>query len=276
MGPLREKIMLRDRFRSLCILNLVGFLGIIVVNALANILPINGKTTGELSDQYSNLFVPAGFTFSIWGLIYVLLGIFVIYNFIRAIKKTASNSSAVEKIGLLFFVSCIANIGWIFAWHYEILPLSLGLMLLLLGCLIAIYLRLNIGRSDATKTERYSVHIPFSVYLGWITIATIANTTALLVDTNWGTLGLGEQFWAVAVIVVGLAITLAVLFIRRDIFYCLVVDWALVGILVKRLAIQTTPDQNVVTISIVGLAVITAGIIVQVVRKRAYHIMRLA
>ena len=264
--------MTRNRFRFLCILNLIGFVATVVVNALANILPINGRTTGELSDQYPNLFVPAGFTFSIWGLIYVLIGIFVIYHFMRAIRNDVSNSSAVVRIGPLFFISSLANIGWIYAWHYQILPLSLGFILLLLGCLIAIYLRLGIGRPDAIKSEKYLVHIPFSVYLGWITIATIANTTALLVDANWGALGLGEQFWAVAVIAVGLAITLAVLFTRRDIFYCLVVDWALIGILVKRLAVQTTPDQKVVTMSIVGLAVITAGIVVQMVRRKAYHI----
>ena len=264
--------MLSNRFRFLSILNFVGYLGIVIVNALAVILPINNKTTEELSDQYPNLFVPAGFTFSIWGVIYILLGIFVIYHLIITFKKEILKNSAIERIGFLFFISCIANIGWIFAWHYEMVALSMGLMLILLGCLIAIYLRLNIGKSDAAKTEKYTVHVPFSVYLGWITVATIANATALLVDINWNALGLGEQFWAVAVIVVALIITLAMLFLRRDIFYCLVVDWALLGILVKRLAVETTPDQNVVTVSIIGIAVITAGIVFQVVRKRAYHI----
>lgn len=263
--------MVKDRFRFLCILNFIGFLGTVVVNALANILPINNKTTGELSDQYPNLFVPAGFTFSIWGVIYVLLGIFVTYNLIMAIRKDVSKKYSVERIGVLFFITCMSNIGWIFAWHYEILPLSLVLMLLLLGCLITIYLRLNIGKSDATKNEKYLIHVPFSVYLGWITVATIANITALLVNMNWGTFGLGEQFWAVAVIVVALVITLIMLFSRRDIFYSIVVDWALFGILMKRLAVEEPPDQNVTLISIIGLVVITAVIIVQVVRKEAYH-----
>ena len=267
--------MVKNRFRFLCILNLVGFMGTVVVNALANILPINGKTTGELSDQYPNLFVPAGFTFSIWGVIYVLIGIFVIYHLIIAFKKDTPKAPSVERIGVLFFISCLANIGWIFAWHYEILPLSLGMMLILLGCLITIYLRLNIGKSDATKTERYVSHVPFSVYLGWITVATIANVTALLVDMNWGALGFSEQFWAVAVIIVALVITLALMFLRRDIFYGIVVDWALFGILMKRLAVKMTPDQNVVLISVVGLVVITSVIIVQVVRKRAYHLSQI-
>jgi hypothetical protein len=255
---------------SLSILNLLGFLGTVVVNVLANALPLNNKTTASLSDQYPNLFVPAGLTFAIWGVIYVLLAIFVIYQLRPSVRRDAQKVDFVQKIGLLFFISCIANIGWIFAWHYEIVPLSLALMLILLGCLIAIYLRLNIGKSEATKVEKYSVHLPFSVYLGWITIATIANVTALLVDVNWNTWGLGEQFWAVAVIIVGLAIALSVLFTRKDIYYCLVVDWALLGILIKRLSVTTVPDQSVVVITIVGLVLITGGVIAQLIRKKVY------
>jgi len=254
----------------LSILNLLGFLGMVIVNGLANALPINNKTTGELSDQYPNLFVPEGFTFSIWGLIYILLAIFAIYQLIIVIRKDTHESSFIESIGLLFFGSSVANIGWIFAWHYEIVPLSLVLMLLLLGCLIAIYLRLDIGKSTSPKTEKYLVHLPFSVYLGWITIATIANVTALLVDINWNTFGLGEQFWAVAVIAVGIAIALSILFTRKDIFYCLVVDWALLGILIKRLAAETAPVQSVIVVTIAGLVLISAGIIVQTIRRRIY------
>ena len=252
------------------ILNLIGFLGMVIVNGLANALPINNKTTGELSDQYPNLFVPEGFTFSIWGLIYLLLGVFVVYQLIIVIRKGKQESSFVEKIGLLFFASCIANIGWVFAWHHEIVSLSLVLMLLLLGCLITIYLRLDIGKSGFSASERYLVRLPFSVYLGWITIATIANVTALLVDINWNTFGLGQQFWAVAVIAVGIAIALSILFTRKDIFYCLVVDWALLGILIKRLAVDTVPDQGVVIATIVGMVLISAGVIVQSIRRKVY------
>lgn len=254
----------------LSMLNMLGFLGTVIVNGLASALPINNKSTAELSDQYPNLFVPAGLTFSIWGLIYILLAIFAIYQLVIVIRKDTQQSSFIDRIGLLFFGSSIANIGWIFAWHYEIVPLSLVLMLMLLGCLIAIYLRLGIGKSASNKSEKYLVHLPFSVYLGWITIATIANVTALLVDINWNTFGLGEQFWAVAVIAVGIAIALSVLFTRKDIFYCLVVDWALIGILIKRLAVETIPDQGVIIITIVGLVLISVGIIVQIVRRRVY------
>ena len=262
---------------SLSILNLLGFLGTVVVNALAIILPINNKTTAYLSDQYPNLFTPAGLTFAIWGLIYVLLAIFVIYQLIPSVRRDAQKVDFVQRIGPLFFISCIANIGWIFAWHYEMVSLSLVLMLILFGSLLAIYLRLNIGKSEAPKTEKYLVHLPFSVYLGWITIATIANATALMVNINWNAWGLGEQFWAVAVIIVGIAIALSILFTRKDIFYCLVVDWALLGILLKRLdhfsvvpLPPMVPDQSVVVVTIVGLVLVSGGVIAQLIRKKVY------
>ncbi|MFC1953432.1 tryptophan-rich sensory protein [Chloroflexota bacterium] len=261
--------MKKRKLQLFAILNLIGFIGTVIVNGLSSALPINGKTAGELSDQYPNLFVPAGLTFSIWGLIYILLTIFVMYGLIIIIRNKEEESSVISNIGILFFISCIANIGWIFAWHYEFVQISLVLMITLLVTLIAIYLRLRVGNSDSRKTEKYLVHLPFSAYLGWITIATIANVTALLVYSNWDTFGLGEPFWAIAVIIIGVGITLSVLFIRKDIFYSLVVDWALLGILLKRLA-DSTPVQSVIVITITGLAVITIGIIIQVIRKRVY------
>jgi hypothetical protein len=199
-----------------------------------------------------------------------LLGIFVIYPLIPSVRRDPQKVDFVQKIGPLFFISCLANIGWIFAWHYQILPLSLIFMLILLGCLLFIYLRLNVGKSETTRAERYFAHLPFSVYLGWITIATIANVTALLVNTNWNTWGLGEQFWAVAVIIVGIAIALSMLFTRKDIYYSLVVAWALLGILLKRLSVTTVPDQSVVIVTIVGLVLITGGVVAQLIRKQVY------
>jgi len=254
----------------LAILNLVGFVGTVVVNALANIIPINNIATGEVSDLYPNLFTPAGLTFSIWGLIYLLLGIFVVYQLMPSFRRDPEKAGLIQKIGPLFFISCLANMGWIFTWHYQNIPLSLVLMLVLLGSLLAIYLRLGIGKTELTRAGRYLVHLPFSIYLGWITVATIANVTVLLVDMNWGAFGLGEQFWAAAVIIVGTVIGLSMLFTRRDVYYALVVDWALLGILLKRMADDTADDQTVVYVTVAGLAILTVAIVVQAVRRRAY------
>jgi hypothetical protein len=227
-------------------------------------------TTGAVSDKYDNLFVPAGLTFSIWGLIYLLLTAFVVYQWMVA-RGNSDSHSFVEKVGAWFFVSCLANAAWILAWHYELLPLSVLLMLVLLACLLAIYLRLGIGQSSVTRSERYLVHLPFSVYLGWITIATIANVSALLVSVDWNALGLGEQFWAVAVIAVGIAIALAMVFRRGDIYFCLVVDWALAGILLKRVLDTTTPDLAVIAATMTGIVLISSAIIVTLALGRVYQ-----
>lgn len=252
------------------VINLLGFLGTIVVNWLANALPINNRTTGELADLYPNLFVPAGLTFSVWGIIYLLLAIFIVYQVIPSVRRDAQRGAFIGRLWLLFFISCLANIGWIFAWHYELVALSLVIMLVLLGSLMAIYLRLQIGKSDASKAERYFVHLPFSVYLGWITIATIANVTAFLVDIGWNRFGLGEQFWAVVMIIAGTAIALAVLLTRRDIYFCLVVGWALLGILLKRLSLPEVPAHGVIYAAVAGMVILTAGIIAQAARRRVY------
>ena len=261
----------RSTLISLAFLNLIGFIATVAINAMATLLPINNKSTEVLSDQYPNLFVPSGLTFSIWGLIYILLGIYVIYNLVVSFKKNPDRAGFVEKIGILFFISSILNIGWILAWHYEIVILSLIIMVALFVSLLIIYLRLGIGKSGARLAERGLVHIAFSVYLGWITIATIANTTALLVNYGWNGFGMSDQFWAVIIIAVGIIIAISVLFSRNDIFYCLVVDWAFLGILLKRLGDKSVDAQSVIITTIIGLALITLGILVQIIRRRKLY-----
>jgi len=252
-------------------LNFIGFLAVVIVNALAVILPINNRTTQELSDKYPNLFVPAGITFSIWGIIYILLLVFIIYQFIVAFKKSSLEKDIFEKIGILFFISCILNVGWILAWHYEIVWLSLIIMVLLLISLISIYVKLGTGKPGIKNSEKIMVNIPFGIYLGWITIATIANITALLVKINWNKFGISDQLWTVIIIAAGVIIALAVVFSRNDIFYCLVVIWALVGILLKRMADNSMPDQSVIIASIAGISLVSLGIIVQLIRKKKIY-----
>jgi hypothetical protein len=253
------------------LLNFIGLMGVIVVNALAVILPINNMTTQELSDKYPNLFVPAGITFSIWGVIYLLLILFIIYQFIVAFRKSSDERGIFEKIGILFFLSCGFNIAWILAWHYELVWLSLIIMVLLLLSLIFIYIRLGTSRTGIKNYEKVFVNIPFSIYLGWITIATIANVTAYLVNINWNRFGMSEQLWTIIMIAVGIIITYAILFSRNDIFYALVIVWALVGILLKRIADTSVPDNLVTIASIAGIAVVMIGIITQLIRKKKIY-----
>jgi len=255
---------------GLPVLNTVGLAVMLALNGMANALPINGITTAAVSDRYDNLFVPAGLTFAIWGLIYLLLTAFVVYQWLMG-RRMSGGPTPADRIGIWFFVSCLANAGWILAWHYEQLPLSLALMLVLLACLLFVYMRLGIGAAAAPRGERYLCHLPFSVYLGWITVATIANVSALLVSINWDAFGLSEQFWAVAVIAVAIIIALAMAFRRGDIYFCLVVDWALIGILLKRTADAATPDRAVEVACIAGIVLVSAAILIRVAQRRVYR-----
>jgi len=238
-----------ENTKLLQITNIVGFAAVVIVNILANALPINGKTTAELSDSYPNLFVPAGYVFAIWGVIYILLLAFTVYQ--ASAKRRGAQF--LGRIGWLFGISCAANVVWIFLWHYELVFPSLIAMFALLGSLILIYLRLDIGRGSPSREERLYVHLPFSVYLGWITVAPIANVVAFLVNINWDGFGLGEVTWTVAIIAVAVVLTLLNIQTRGDVGYTLVIIWALGGIVVKQMAIQP-----IVLTAGLGMAVLAA------------------
>lgn len=211
---------------------LATFLIMVGVNALANILPIAGKNTGQISDSYPNLFAPAGLTFSIWGLIYLLLAGYAVYQleFFQK-EKSMLREGLLAKIGVLFSISSAANAIWIFAWHYEILPASMMLMLVILFCLILI--NQILGKETLPVSEKIFVKLPFSVYFGWITVATIANATTLLVSSGFDGLGLTEATWTVIMISAGALIGIAAMIKNKDIPYGLVIIWAYAGIIIK-------------------------------------------
>ncbi len=209
--------------------NIAAVLATLAVNGLANALPLNGQMTGEISDRFDVFFVPAGYVFSIWGLIYLGLIGFAVY---QALPAQRSNPR-LQAVGYLFALSCAANIGWLFAWHYEQFALSLLLMLALLVLLIVCYLRLEIGRSRVQAGERWLVQAPFSIYLGWITVATIANATSLLDYLNWSGWGITPMLWAAIMLATAVVVTGAVWLTRRDVAYALVIIWAFIGIALK-------------------------------------------
>ena len=241
--------------KILALLNTLALIAVIYINYLATSLPINGKTTGELSDAYPNLFVPAGFTFAIWGVIYLGLIAFVIYQLIAAFGKNKQNGF-INQIGVWFLLSCIANGSWIFAWHYQIVPLSLGIMLVILVTLIMIYQSLKIGQVSVNATQKWLIHVPFSIYLGWITVATIANTTAFLVDINWDGFGILPEMWTIIVLVVGTYIGQTVLSRRSDVAYALVIIWAYFGIYSKRTALGADFSNSIVLAAVIGMAIL--------------------
>jgi hypothetical protein len=240
--------------------NSIAVIATIVVNALAVILPLNGKTTRELSDAIPNLFTPEGITFSIWSIIYLFLIIFMLYQILDLVKKEKHDMTYIEKIGGWFIIASLANILWIFLWHYEQVTLSLVAMLILFISLLMIYLSLNIGLSITSLKEKIAVHTTISIYLGWITVATIANVTAVLVKLNVGELVLGQATWTIIVIAVATLITLLILVRRKDIAYSLIIIWALIGIILKRL--NTDPIYTNIAITATIAILIIIGVIV--------------
>jgi len=246
--------------KTLSILNLAGFIFTVVINGLANALPINGLNTGQLSDMYPNLFVPAGFTFSIWGVIYLWLAIFVIYGVVSAFSQDQSKGEWVDRLGPWFLIQAVFNGAWIFAWHHQIIWLSLLLMLGILGSLIMMHRKLAIGEKAEIPSITYLVRAPISIYLGWITVATVANVTTLLVDAGWQGGGIAEWVWAAIVIVVASGITLLMQFRKGDFFHSMVVLWALFGIYSKRSGDVDPIQELLIVIGICAVVIIGVGI----------------
>ena len=225
----------------------------IAYNSLANILPLNGLNTGEISDRYPVLFVPAGYVFSIWGLIYIAL---IAYSIFQLLPAQWDNSK-LKRIAPLYILSSLANIAWLTLWHYEQITLSLAAMLVLLASLIAIYVNLEIGRKAVSWQHKLLVHLPFSLYLGWVSVATIANATTVLFVNNWSGWGISPVNWTVIMLVVGGVLAALVQYLRRDLVYNLVFVWAFAGIAVKHS--QTQPVM--LTSSIIAVLILLYAVI---------------
>lgn len=237
--------------RLLPLVNIFATIIALTVNVLASALPLNGKNTGAISDQFKVLFVPAGYVFAIWGVIYIGWIAFAIY---QALPSQRDNAR-LQRIGWLYALSGVLNAGWLFTWHYELFPLSVVVMLALLVTLIAIYLRLDNGRVQVSTAEKWCVNIPFSVYLGWISVATIANITDLLYYWHWDGFGIAPELWAVIMLVVATALALAMTLKRSDIAYLLVFVWSFIGIAVKQAATPLVANAAWVMVVLVALMI---------------------
>lgn len=244
------------------ILVVAAYVAMIAVNYLANALPIGGVTTGEASDAYPNLFTPAGVTFSIWGLIYLLVGIFVICFCLEFGKKSnKKKNELLEKTGKLFIINALANISWIFAWHYGLIPLSVIIILVLLGTLIMLADLLN--KAKLSRSEKIWLLLPFSIYFGWITVATIANISVLLVSLNWDGFGIAENIWTIIVLLVGATIGIWRSIKDKNVPYILVLVWAYGGIWLKHTSASgwagQYPDIITTVLICIALFLLTAG-----------------
>jgi hypothetical protein len=241
-----------NRVNSRQLITILATLLTITLNGLANALPLNGQSTGEISDRFAIYFVPAGYVFSIWGLIYLGLVAYTIYQALPAQK----DNKLLKKIAPVYWIGSLANIAWIFLWHYEFFPLTLLAMIILLATLIFIYRQMSEVKSGLEGSLNWFVRLPFSIYLGWISVATIANVSQVLSSSGWGGWGISDATWAV--IMTALATVLGLLMVWREgeIPYALVLVWAFVGIAQKQAASALVATAAWVTSGLLVVAVL--------------------
>lgn len=238
---------MKDILRQFTVI--VTILITLVVNGLANALPLNGLNTGQISDRFQVYFVPAGYVFSIWGVIYLGLIAFAVFQALPAQRQ----NPRLRATGWWISLGGLANSVWIFLWHYQQFPLTLIAMLVLLATLIVTYLRLGIGKTVVPPAETWAVRLPFSIYLGWITVATVANVTSVLDYLKWDRFGLAPELWMGMTLAAVLVIAVLMNFTRRDVAYALVILWALAGISVKHAAVSAVVIPTWITFGLVAL-----------------------
>jgi benzodiazapine receptor len=213
----------------------------IVVNILAEALPINGLSTAAISNSFRTYFVPAGYVFSIWGLIYIGLIAYAAYQFLPSQRENPRLR---------------ATGWWIFLWHYELFPLTLVAMLVLLGTLLITYLGLRAGQTAPPTAETWAVRVPFSIYLGWITVATIANVSDVLWSLRWKGFGIAPEAWMLIMLIAVFIIASWMNLVRGDVAFALVIIWALAGIVVQQSAVTLVAEAAAATAVLVVLTLI--------------------
>lgn len=238
--------------------NIVAFGLTIALNAMATSIPLGGQTPPEISAKYPSLFTPAGFTFSIWGVIYLGLLFFIIYQALPAQRGNATLGS----ISFPFKVNCVANAAWILAWHYDFLILSVLIMACILASLVGIYQILNTPRPAVPFAQRLLVHLPFSLYTAWICVATIANISTVQTAMGWDNIGTDPITWTYLKLALAGAIGASVIARKADIAFILVIAWAAYGISVKQAA---TPEVAGAATTLMILAVTLA--LLELVRR---------
>lgn len=239
------------KIKIIKILTLISYVVMVSVNYLAVTLPIGGKSTGEISDSYLNLFAPAGYAFSIWGLIYTLLGIYVIYQFF------CKKDELIKKVSGLFIINALLNASWIFTWHYDLIWLSTIIIIGLLITLIKIA-DIFIDR-NIEKKELWMVRLPFNIYFGWITVATIANIVVLLVSFGWNGFNV---LGTIIILLIGVIIGLWRMFRDRFFPYGLVLIWAYGAILFKHISENGFAGQYPIIILTVSICILIFAVIV--------------
>lgn len=235
------------------VLTVASYLLTLAVNGAANAIPLNGQTTAEISDRYQVYVVPAGYVFGIWGVIYLGLGAYTVYQAVRG------SSPVVHRLGWLPAISGLLNATWILAFHYELFPLSVAIMLALLAVLVLIHRRIREVPDGTDRATTWAVRIPFSIYLGWISVAAVANVAQTLAAMGLFPRQLPGEWLATIVLLTLTAIAARFVIRHADAAFGLVVVWALAGIAVKEAATPVLP-----WVAAAGGAALTAIVIARV------------
>ncbi|WP_051189648.1 hypothetical protein [Daejeonella oryzae] len=257
------------KVKILSILNSIVFIIAFLISNLSQFKYFGTQNIGEVSDKYQTLFAPAGFTFGIWGLIYLSLFAFNFYHLNKAFTASEKNefNEYTRSIDIYFIINNIAASAWVFAWINEQLGLSVILMLVQLITLLLINIRLHIYNPHTNWSVKIVTQMPFSIYFGWICVATIANISAFLVSVNWDGAGISDSYWLIILIGLSVLLTLFLVFVRRNLFFAMVIMWALYGIMDKNTSTQPEFYQNINQAIITAMAVIALSIIIQSVNN---------
>ncbi|MEZ5426565.1 MAG: TspO/MBR family protein [Pyrinomonadaceae bacterium] len=214
---------MNDRIRQIFVV--LATVGVIAVNYLAASGRINNVTPEVISDKYPTILTPAGYAFTIWSLIYLgLIG----FSIFQALPSKADNPR-LRPIRTVYILSCVANCAWIYLWHYELIPVALAVMFLLLGTLALINVKL---RDAPTNPEILLAKIPFSIYFGWVTVATILNASIALVYLGVKTSDQTTQILGAILIAVATGLGVFLRFKLNLLAYPVAVAWALTAIAV--------------------------------------------
>jgi TspO/MBR family protein len=237
-----------------------SFLSTLVANGLAATGLLGGLSTEQIATRYPIYFLPANFTFGIWGIIYLSLGAYAVFQALPSQRERPLHRS----LGWLVAITGLFNSLWLIAFQNTWFVASMFAMTGLLVTLIVIYRRLDGSRTTGTITDRALVALPFSLYLGWITVATIANAAYVLFDAGWSGFGLVGSAWAIIMLVVATILTLFILGTRTDVAYLLVVVWAFFGVWVR----QANTPSVAATAGVASILLLAAAAITLVLRAR--------
>ncbi len=257
------------KIKTLAFFNLLALIFHIIFSYITQLKLNNNPDIGQISDKYDSVFTPAGITFAIWGVIYAALLVFCIYHLVMAFSRRLNHpaNNDISRMGIWFILNNLAAVAWIYVWTNELITVSLGLIILQLLTLIFINLRLGIHDPHKDLASKVFTQFPLSIYFGWLTIATIANASIYLLDLGWDGFGYNPVYWTRIMIGVAVFLTSIVVFTRRNVFFGLVIIWALYGIILKRQTENAYLYTGVIRTALTGAGIVGIVCLIQFIQN---------